>query len=236
MDAGFPNEKTLGGLERRQTPYLARVKNNPALDKLAEPFLRRPPGRRPSEPRTGLYEMTYRAKSWSRERRMVLVVLERADDLFLQHFWLVTNWSAEHVSAETLLEMYRQPRHGRGPLRRADERAGPGIVVQPAPEADPTPATPQRASRTRSTPSRSTRSGCCSTPGRTRRCTSAARWWPSRPARAGASRHLRERVLKVAARVLVHSRRVTFAIAPSAAQLWRALWSQLGRLELAPSG
>jgi hypothetical protein len=76
MDAGFPNEKTLGGLERRQTPHLARAKNNPVLDKVAEPFLRRPPRRRPIEPRTWLYEMTYRAKSWSRERHMVLVVLE----------------------------------------------------------------------------------------------------------------------------------------------------------------
>jgi hypothetical protein len=32
IDAGFPDERTLGGLERRHTPYVARVKNNPVLD------------------------------------------------------------------------------------------------------------------------------------------------------------------------------------------------------------
>jgi hypothetical protein len=75
IDAGFPAEEPLGGLERRRTPYVARVKNNAVLDRMAEPYLHRPPGRRPAEPRTWLYEMTYQAESWSRTRRVVLVVL-----------------------------------------------------------------------------------------------------------------------------------------------------------------
>jgi len=47
MDAGFPEDKLLCGLETRRTPYVARVRNNPVLNRMAEPFLRRPPGRRP---------------------------------------------------------------------------------------------------------------------------------------------------------------------------------------------
>ena len=108
IDAGFPEEKLLGALEERRTPYLARVRNNAVLDRMAEPLLKRPPGRRPTEPRTWFHEMTYRAESWSRERRVVLVVLERPDDLFIHHFWIITNWTVEQMNGEALLEHYRE--------------------------------------------------------------------------------------------------------------------------------
>lgn len=110
LDAGFPEEKLLAGLEQRRTPYVARVKNNPVLDHMAEPYLRRPPGRPPNEPRTWFYEMNYAAESWSRGRRVVLVVLERAEELFLHHFWLITSWAEDQMPAADLLELYR----GRG--------------------------------------------------------------------------------------------------------------------------
>jgi hypothetical protein len=41
-----------------------------------------------------------RAESWSRERRVVLVVLERADELFIHHFWIITNWTVEQMDGE----------------------------------------------------------------------------------------------------------------------------------------
>ena len=50
IDAGFPEENFLSALENRGTPYVARVKNNAVLDRMAEPFLRRPVGRPPVEP------------------------------------------------------------------------------------------------------------------------------------------------------------------------------------------
>lgn len=93
MDAGFPEEKLLAYLEERRTPYVARVKNNVALDRLALPHVHRPAGRPPAEPRIWLYEMSYRAEAWSRARRVVLVVLEREDELFLHHFWLLATAS-----------------------------------------------------------------------------------------------------------------------------------------------
>ena len=42
----------------------------------------------------------------------------------------------------------------------------------------------------------------------------------------------REQVLKVAARVLLHGRRITVVIASEAAALWSQLWQQLARLHV----
>ena len=73
MDAGFPEERLLAGLEARGTPYVARLRNNRALDRLAGPHLKRPPGRPPAEPRLWLHEMEYQAGAgscwWSRSAR-----------------------------------------------------------------------------------------------------------------------------------------------------------------------
>jgi hypothetical protein len=46
-------------------------------------------------------------------------------------------------------------------------------------------------------------------------------------------RRVRQRVLKVAARVLVHARRVVLVMGQESASLWRKLWSQLGSLSTA---
>ena len=43
-------------------------------------------------------------------------------------------------------------------------------------------------------------------------------------------RRVRERVLRVAARVLVHGRRATLVIGESAAVLWQALWPRMAAL------
>src|ERR687883_1645391 len=50
LDAGFPEERLLAGLEARGTPYVARLRSNRVLDRLAAPHLRRPVGRPPAEP------------------------------------------------------------------------------------------------------------------------------------------------------------------------------------------
>ena len=115
IDAGYPDEELLCALETRRTPYVSRVRNNKVLNRMAAPYLKRPAGRRPVEPRTWTYELYYKAETWSRKRRVVLVVMERPDDLYLHHFWLITNWSQEQISGEELLEHYRQ----RGTAARA---------------------------------------------------------------------------------------------------------------------
>ncbi len=74
IDAGFPSPGLLAGLEARGIDYVARLRANPALDRLAAPYMKRPPGRRPIEPRMWLHALTYQAESWDRPRRVVLVV------------------------------------------------------------------------------------------------------------------------------------------------------------------
>jgi len=121
IDAGFPSWEFLRGLKAEGVCYVARLRTNEVLKRMAKPHLKRPPGRPPKEGRTWLHELHYEAGPWERERRVVLVVLERprkteAEDgtvqerLFLDHFFLITNAPVEEVSAEELLERYR----GRG--------------------------------------------------------------------------------------------------------------------------
>jgi hypothetical protein len=111
MDAGFPEPTLLSRLEAEGVRYVARLRGNAALERLAEPYLVRPPGRPPAEGRTWLHELVYQAGSWQRPRRVVLVVAERPDaqgHLFLEHFFLLTNATVEEEGAEALLGRYRQ--------------------------------------------------------------------------------------------------------------------------------
>ena len=45
--------------------------------------------------------MRYAAKSWSTDRRIVLVVLERPGELLLDHFWLLTSLPVEAMPAKS---------------------------------------------------------------------------------------------------------------------------------------
>jgi hypothetical protein len=110
MDAGFPEPELLRALEARDIRYVARLRGNRALARLAQPHLKRPPGRPPREGRTWVHELTYQAGTWRTPRRVVLVVLERPGDqgeLFLDHFFLLTNAPAEEMDGFQLLERYR---------------------------------------------------------------------------------------------------------------------------------
>ena len=78
MDAGFPEPGLLQGLESRSVPYIARIRKNEVLNRMAKPYLTQPAGRSPkAPPRLWFHELTYQAESWDRARRVVLVVRER---------------------------------------------------------------------------------------------------------------------------------------------------------------
>ena len=75
MDAGFPEPGLLKGLESRGVPYIARIRKNEVLNRMAKPYLTQLAGRSPkAPPRLGFHELTYQAESWDRARRVVLVV------------------------------------------------------------------------------------------------------------------------------------------------------------------
>ena len=131
VDAGFPEERLLAGLEARGTPYVARLRNNRALDRMAAPHPRRPPGRPPAEPRRWFHEMDYRAGAWSRSRRVVLVVQERPDDLLRDPFWLLTSISATAAPAEDLLAHYRQRGTAEGQFGELMDVLAPALSSTP---------------------------------------------------------------------------------------------------------
>jgi len=58
----------LAGHEPRGIDYVSRLKANRVLDRLAEPDMNRPRGRRPAELRMWLHELTYQAETWDRPR------------------------------------------------------------------------------------------------------------------------------------------------------------------------
>jgi len=111
IDAGFPSAALLAGLDARGIDFVSRLRANPVLDRLAVPCMKRLPGRRPADPRSWLYELRYQADSRDKSRRMILVVRERADDLLLDRFFLVTSlkWTAK--LRHEVLAHYRE--HGK---------------------------------------------------------------------------------------------------------------------------
>lgn len=111
MDAGFPEPELLGRLEEKGFRYVARLKTNPVLSRLAEPHLQRLGAGPWAGGRVWTQELAYRAQSWDRPRRVVLVVVERSDaqaNLFVDHFFLLTNVAQKEMSADLLLQHYRQ--------------------------------------------------------------------------------------------------------------------------------
>ena len=114
-DAGMPSGHLLAALDgyersdskRRGIPYVFRLPGNKVLERLAAPLLRRPPGRPPNHERAFFHELRYQAGTWDRERRVVLVVLDRPGELFLHHFFLLTSDDEEQSSGAELLEDYR---------------------------------------------------------------------------------------------------------------------------------
>lgn len=232
IDAGFPSDPLLSGLERRGTPYVARLRTNKVLERMAQPFLGRPPGRPPAEPRTWFHEMTYRAKSWSKERRVVLVVLERPDQFLVDHFWLISSLDGESVPAADLLDHYRQ--RGRAEAHMGELKD----VLDPALSSAPRK---KRHYRGRCLPERESKVDAFAHnevvlllnilayelvhAGRCLMETATGEGW--------SLRRFRERVLRAAARVVVSGRRITMVIGEAFARFWHRFWPRLERLRYA---
>jgi len=82
-DAGMPNEKDLSELEERRIGYAFRIKSNAVLKRLAEPHLADIAKRKPDNRKEWTVELSYQAESWSKPRRIALVIVEKEqNDLF----------------------------------------------------------------------------------------------------------------------------------------------------------
>jgi hypothetical protein len=114
------------------------LRSNAVLQRLAEPHLRRPPGRPPAEGRTWFHELIYQARSWRHPRRVVLVVVEHADEqqhLFLDHFFLLTNALPEEAGAEALLERYRRRGSAEADFGDCNTALAPSLSSSPRPKS-----------------------------------------------------------------------------------------------------
>ena len=108
VDAGFPEDTFLGTLEQRGHRYVARLKTNPLLERLAWPHVDRIAEKAEPEERIHTLELRYRARSWRCVRRIILVIDEQPLELMPRYFFLVTNASEDEATGLQLLERYRR--------------------------------------------------------------------------------------------------------------------------------
>ena len=115
LDAGYTIGAVLDRMTEMNRRFVGRLKSNAVLDRMAEPHLKRPPGRPPAEGYQKIVELgKYQAQDWQYAQRVVLVVIDEPDAetgqlaLFPRFFFLVTNWREQQRSASELLEHYRR--------------------------------------------------------------------------------------------------------------------------------
>jgi hypothetical protein len=231
FDAAFPEDKLLTWLEERGTHYVARVRNTSVLKKEAV-WPRFVHSGLPEEPGTFLYEGEYQAQGWSRPRRVVLVVQQVEGELFPNTFWLVTSWTAEQMPAEMLLKHYRERGTAEGHFGELMDVLAPALSSTTRPKSSYRGQAPLR----RSVPVDAFANN------EVRLLLSALAYNLVHAARVlmeqatgegWGLRRVRERVLKVAARVLLHARRVVVVVGQESAHLWRKLLAQLDALSTA---
>ncbi len=232
IDAGFPSAALLAGLEARGIDYVSRLRANAALDRLAEPFMKRPPGRRPAEPRMWLHELRYQAASWDEPRRVVLVVKEREGDLLLDRFFLVTSLAWTAKTRREVLAHYRERGKAEGHMGELKD------VLAPALSSTNRAKSHWRGKKPKSkTPA--VDAFACNEVRLLIACLAYQVMHVARRAMAEATgtgwslRRLRERVLRAGARLVISARRMTLALSSAAAPFWAALWPRLMALQWA---
>ena len=127
MDAGFPEPGLLQGLESRSVPYIARIRKNEVLNRMAKPYLTQPAGRSPkAPPRLWFHELTYQAESWDRARRVVLVVRERPGELYPDQFLVADEPESEAIRGGSIAGKVSKAGEGGRPHGGVDGRARSG--------------------------------------------------------------------------------------------------------------
>ena len=230
LDAGFPSGRLLAVLDQQGIRYLARIRSNAVLDRLAGwcklPMMVPPE----KEPRYRFTELRYKAGSWTRERRVVHVHIQDPDDLVGRDFFLVTSFSAEELTPEDLLWLYRR----RG---TAEDAFGQWVnAVRPVLSSTNRPKSHVRGQPVR-TPAELVDATAvnqvhlllsvlaCNLLVAMRRV--AAVEGQPRPRLD----RFRNRVLKVGARAVLTGRRVQVSVAGSARRAWLHLWAALQAFE-----
>lgn len=229
IDAGFPSGALLVGLEERGVHHVARLRANPALDRLAVPHMKRPSGRRPTEPRMWTHELEYQASTWDEPRRVVLVVKERPDDLLLDRFFLVTSISRFQMNGDALLEHYRQRGKAEGHMGELMDVLAPALPSTNRAKTHLRGETPKTAAP-------AVDAFACNEVRLLIAMLAYQTMHVARRAMARATgsawslRRLRERVLRGGGRLVISARRMTLILAEAVAPFWAVLWPQIQTL------
>ena len=215
LDAGFPDGQTLKGLESAGIDYVARIRHNAVLDRMAEPYLCRPPGRPPCEGRVWCHELRYQADSWEHPRRVVLVVVERPGELFLDYFWLITNLRRNRYSGARLLGLYRMRGKAEGHMGEFMDVLAPALSSAARPKSHYRGRRLEAATEPQEAGVRAQNETLLLLNLLAYEVLHAGRCVMEQATGTGWSlRRLRERVLRVASRVVRHGRRLTFRHRP----------------------
>ena len=218
IDAGFTDNATLEALEDREIEYLGRLRSHTGLQKLAAPLLKRPPGRPPEQPREWCHDLAYQAGSWPAPRRVVLVVQERPDDLLLHAFFLVTNLGKFDWPPEKILALYRK--RGSAEAHMGEVKSALDVHLS---------STDRGASTVQDVMARNEVSLLLSL--YAYQVLHGLRCLLERQTRQGWSlSRMREQVLKVAATLRLHARRITVHLGAAADKWWPTLLKGLPKL------
>lgn len=134
LDAGYTHGAIMDEFVDQNVRFCGRIKKNAVLNRLAEPHLKRPPGRPPVGGYEDVIELgKYQAEGWKHAQRLILVVVDKPDsetgqlNLMPRYFFLVTNWPATVKSGEAVLTHYRKRGTFEDRLGEFNEAIGPHL-------------------------------------------------------------------------------------------------------------
>lgn len=106
LTGGFATLEVYETCELNESFYVIRLKANAQLAKLAESFILIGDDHHWEEKEVHYYSTSYRAKSWSQERRVCIKSTREAGELIFRHEYVITNCS-ENLSAEKIFYTYQ---------------------------------------------------------------------------------------------------------------------------------
>jgi hypothetical protein len=219
IDAAFTVGPVMDPLTDAGVRFLGRLRNNAALDRLAAPYLTRPPGRPPQQGYEYAVDLgPYRCDSWRHAQRLVLVIVDQPDpitgqlNLLPNYFFLIGNWPRQQKSAWQLVEHYRRRGTFEDRLGEFNQAIGPGLSSPGFAANEATLLLALLAFNLTNM-----------LRGEMEKATPQSGWDLQR---------LTGSVLKAGGRVLEHGRRLIVDLAASAAPLWELLLDRLRRWRL----
>ncbi len=244
-DAGIQNESVAATVESNHNRFVCRIKKNKVLEQLAKPYVNNCKDLKPGEERT--FELPcYKAGSWSRERRVVLVV--KYGGLFPDYFFLVTNFTPDEMPGPELLDFYRKRGAFEGMIGEFKSELQLALSCTTRPKSTYNGNTPSKQARARS----DDEVFACNEAtlllfawsynlaNLFRRCVEKAlpvdRGQAEEHRMGGWSlKRTRQMFQKVVARFVLHARNVTMILGESARKTWKAVWSEIERLPKVPA-